>query len=161
MMTDTKQTNDTNQTLGGEDNKKKLIFGGGAVVAVLLLLSLTSSADTGNLDQTFPVDASVAEQCEFLGNYESSMMQAAVDGFSASDIKELMREDMIDSDQFDRSPAKMFYELKESRIRKIDKLVKSLESEDFKEMSTEEVEAKIAKQGKRREQRCLDRFAES
>lgn len=149
------------ETFKGLDTKNKTMVIGGVVLVFGILLSFSGSVNTGNIGETFPQEASVKEQCHFIGEYERSLYRAAVEGASAEDILELMNNDIKDPEEFKHSPAQYFYKIKQSSIRKVDNLVAKVTGEKFQSKSGSEQNEKIDYRGKRLESECLAGFNRS
>ncbi|MGI2174578.1 hypothetical protein [Shewanella ulleungensis] len=139
--------------------KSKALLVGWAVIILGLLYSFSGSADTSVLGESFPENGSVSEQCEFLGEYQSSMYRAAVEGVSADEIKSLMNNDAQIPTDFKRSATQYFYSWKKSHLSKVNNLVSSVTNDKFKSKSSSEIEARIVNDAKKIETDCLRIFS--
>lgn len=143
------------ETLKGLDNKKKGMIVGGAVALVLgvgVLFSGGGSSSANILEESFPIEASAEERCEFFAQYEKAIYQSVADGVSGSAVFASMQKD-VRTDQTDKINER-FYETKAKWTEdKVVKLANSLE-EARSQMTEEQISGKIEKEYTRALRRC-------
>lgn len=155
------KNNITSGNIKGLDGKKKTMIGGVALAAVgLVLITLFSggsSVDRMALDTPFPSDSTAIEQCNFVGSYNASIFQAAVNGDSSDSILAEMNAANTKSEGEVKRNTVEYYFYKElySAKKKVPRLVKSISSPDFKEMSDDKISKRIAREGEKRVTKCV------
>lgn len=152
--------NMTAENIKGLDNKKKAIIGGGAVAAVLVLAALLGgggSVDRMALDTPFPTDVTATEQCEFIGDYHVGIFQAAVNGDSSDSILAEMNATNTKTEAEVKRNTPEFYFYKElfSAKKKVPRLVESISGADFKEMGSDKIAERVAREGSKRVTECI------
>ncbi|WP_260259389.1 hypothetical protein [Vibrio intestinalis] len=146
---------------GIADNPKAKIgiIAGGALLllGVGWMLFGGSSNSSDMLAQSFPTDASTQEQCEFVGDYNYALYAASIEGMSADDIRDQMKNDIKDPSDMPKSAAKYFYSKKVSAFDNVDRLVKSANSAEVANASESEIQRQLEKKRSREVKRCLSK----
>lgn len=143
------------ESLKGLDNKKKGILVGGVVAIVLgtCFLFIGGGSSSANiLEDSFPIEASAEERCEFFAQYERSIYQSVADGVSGSDVFTSMQKD-VRTDQTDKINEKFYENKAEWTEEKVVKLANSLE-EARSQMTEAQISGKIEKEYTRALRRC-------
>ncbi|MEZ9541800.1 hypothetical protein AB4209_07500 [Vibrio sp. 10N.286.48.C11] len=153
--------NVTAENLKGLDNKKKAMLGGGGLAVILLLGAMFSggalSVSNVELTDTYPLDASKDEQCEFGSQYDMKIMEMAANGATAEEIKTAFSSTHTKtaSEVKFRTPEYYFYDQINKAIRKVDELVASAGTDEFQSMSDSKIISKIERQGNKYKKMCI------
>ncbi|OEF04596.1 hypothetical protein [Vibrio genomosp. F10] len=155
------KSNMTAENLKGLDNKKKAMLGGGSVAVILLLGAVFSggalSVSNVELTDTYPLDASKDEQCEFGSQYDMKIMEMAANGATAEEIKTAFSSthSKTASEVKFRTPEYYFYDQIGKAIKKVDGLVASVGTDEYQSMPDSKIISKIEYQGNKYKKMCI------
>ncbi|MEZ9437967.1 hypothetical protein [Vibrio atlanticus] len=155
------KSNLNSETINGLPAKKKAMLGGGSVAVILLLGAVFSggalSVSNVELTDTYPLDASKDEQCEFGSQYDMKIMEMAANGATAEEIKTAFSSTHTKtaSEVKFRTPEYYFYDQIDKAIRKVDELVASVATDEFQSMSDSKIISKIERQGNKYKKMCI------
>ncbi|MGF1808113.1 hypothetical protein L4C31_23035, partial [Aliivibrio sifiae] len=115
------------------------------------------SVSNVELTDTYPFDASKDEQCEFGSQYDMKIMEMAANGATAEEIKTAFSSthSKTASEVKFPSPEYYFYNQIGKAIKKVDGLVASVQSDDFKAKSDSKIISKIERQGSKYRKMCM------